>query len=216
MSEQRALVYAWLSTLYAAEVPKHTLSSYLEGEAAPMFEGFSVLGLDAEAQRVQVAIGMLRDVMDAHLELAADFAQLFLLDAEAGALPYASAYDSEQTRLYGPAEARMHAYLAKSSLAIQAEFKEPADHLAVYLAVMAHVIEQHAHTADIAAAARDQVTFLHDALLGWLPKFDARNQRVSPRYDFYPALAALLVAFIKYDANFVSEVAKSPLPAQTP
>lgn len=74
-----------------AEAPECTLAFYLGGEAAPLFEGFSVLGLDTEVQRLQGTIKTLSDLPDAHLELAADFAQMFLLDAKDSALPYASA-----------------------------------------------------------------------------------------------------------------------------
>lgn len=207
VSEQYALVYGWFSTLYANEMPQPVLASYLSGEAAPLFEGFAILGLGAEARRLQAAIDALRDVPDAHLELAADFALMFLLDAETGALPYASAYGTEQTRLYGPAEEGMRTFLTDASLAIQDEFREPADHLAIYLAVMERLVTQQAHTADVSAAARDQASFLDDALLGWLPKFAARNQNASPRFDFYPALAALLSVFVERDASFVRDVA---------
>ncbi len=209
VSGQRALVYNWFSTLYAAEVPQCLLNSYLAGEATPLFEGFSALGFGDEGQRLENALDALREVEAAHLELAADFAQLFLLDGKTGALPYASAYDTEQTRLFGPAEARMRAFLANASLAVEDEFKEPADHIAIYLAVMAQLIEQHSNASDTATAAYDQEAFLQDALLGWIPVFNARNQQASPRFDFYPALSALLVVFVEHDTNFVGEIAQS-------
>ncbi|MFA7428558.1 MAG: molecular chaperone TorD [Rhodospirillaceae bacterium] len=212
VSRQRALVYGWFSALYAAEVPRATLASYMAGGAAPMLKGFSILGLESEAERLHAALEALRGVDYAHLELAADFAQMFLLDAKGGALPYASVYESEGARLYGPAEERMRAFLAGASLAIQDDFKEPADHLALYLAVMARLIEDNARTADSAAAARDQAAFLEDAVLSWLPAFNARSQQASPRFDFYPALAALLTAVVLQDASFVREVAAPLLP----
>lgn len=207
VSEQRALVYDWFSTLYAAEIPRHRLAAYLAGEAAPFFEGFSTMGLGVEAGRLQAAIEALRPVDDAHLELAADFAQMFLLDAKAGALPYASAHDTEQGHLFGPAEARMRAFLANASLAIRDDFKEPADHLAVYLASMARIALEQARTADIAAAARDQSAFLGDALLPWLGHFARRSQKAPQRFDVYPALAALLIAFVEQDASFLADAA---------
>lgn len=208
VSRQRARLYGWFSALYVGEIPRQTLASYLAGDAAP-FEAFSALGLGAEVRRVRAGIEALRDVEDAHLELAADFAQMFLLDAKAGALPYASVYGAEDTRLYGPPEARMRSFLANASLAVRDEFREPADHLAVYLAVMARLAEEHAQAADIGAAARDQLAFLQDALLTWLPSFCASNQEASPRFDFYPALAALLIAVVRVDTRFIREIAAS-------
>lgn len=59
----------------------------------------------------------------------------------------------------------MRIFLAKASLAIQDEFKEPADHLAIYLAVMERLVTEQAQTTDASAAARDQASFLDDALL---------------------------------------------------
>jgi len=212
VSAQRALVYGWFSTLYAGEIPRHVLASYLAGEDAP-FKAFPALGLSAEVRRLQAGIEALRDVEDAHLELAADFAQMFLLDGKGGALPYASIYDTDDTRLYGPAEARMQGFLAGASLAVQDEFREPADHLAVYLAVMARLTEEQAQAADIGAAAGDQLAFLQDALLTWLPGFSAASQDASPRFDFYPALAALLIAVIRVDAQFIRGIAASCMAA---
>lgn len=211
VSAQRAIVYGWFSTLYAGEIPKQVLASYLAGEDAP-FKAFTALGLGAEVQRLQAGIEALRAEKDPHLELAADFAQMFLLDAKAGALPYASLYAADEKRLYGPPEARMKSFLAGASLAVQDEFKEPADHLAVYLAVMARLTQEQAHAADIGAAARDQLAFLQDALLTWLPGFHAANQQASPRFDFYPALAALLIAVVKLDAQFIRDIATSCVP----
>lgn len=206
VSKQRARLYGWFSTLYAGEIPRQMLASYLAGKAKP-FEAFRALGLGTEVRRLQTAIDKLRDVKDAHLELAADFAQMFLLDAKASALPYASVYDAGETRLYGQPEARMQNFLADASLAVQDEFREPADHLAVYLAVMARLAEEQAQVADIGTAAHDQLAFLQDALLSWLPSFDAANQEAPPRFDFYPALAALLIAVVRVDAQFIGDIA---------
>ena len=208
---QRALVYGWLSTLYAAEVPARTLGAYLDGEAAPLFGGLAALGLEAEVSRLQAALAVLAATSDAALELAADFAQLFLLDARAGAPPYASAYegDSADAPLFGSSPARMQAFLADSALAVRDCFREPADHLAIHLALMTRLIEQHAEASAerLAAAARDEVAFLRAALLGWLPRFADRCQRTPVRLDFYPALAALLLAFVRADALFLDDAA---------
>ena len=205
-SRSRSLVYGWFSTLYAAEVSRPMLKAYLAGEAASLFDCLADAGMGADVGRLKIAIDALRDVPHAHLELAADFAQLFLLDAEAGALPYASAYDKEHLQLYGPAEARMRAFLVTELLVVRDEFKEPADHLAIYLSLMARFAEQDASTDNRPLAARNQADFLQQALLSWLPSFVSRNMQASPRFDFYPALAALLVGFVEHDARFVREL----------
>lgn len=205
---QRALVYGWLATLYAAEVPPNTLNAYFGGAAAPMLDGLAALGLAAETARLQAALMALHAVPDAALELAADFAQLFLLDTRGGAPPYASAYEDGDVAapLFGAAAARMEAFLADSALAIRDTFREPADHVAIHLAVMARMVEQNADASDYEAAASDEVTFLRNALLGWLPRFADRCRQARPRFDFYPALAALLLAFVRADESLLTEL----------
>lgn len=101
----------------------------------------------------------------------------------------------------------MRAFLDTALLAVRDEFKEPADHLAIYLSLMARFAEQDANADNRPLAARGQADFLQQALLNWLPSFESRNRQASPRFDFYPALAALLLDFVDHDASFVRELA---------
>jgi TorA-specific chaperone len=214
-SAQRAGLYAWFSRLYAYEVSEHMYRSHFaDGGVAP-FAGLGELGLAAEVQRLDAAVATLRAEQLPRLELAADFAQLFLLDGKTSALPYASAYAGKDASspLYGAAEARMRDFLAARALAIQAEFREPADHLAVPLALMAELAEKDAARADIAIAAVEQAGFLRDALLEWLPRFVDRCRQARPRFDFYPALSALLIGFVHADLGFLDDIAGNGPPA---
>lgn len=207
--QQRAAVYGWFSSLYARELPQATLAAYEAGELASLLEGLCSIGLEAPCQRLQQAFDALRDVPHAHLELAADFAHTFLLDAKAGALPYASCYNGKGDAFFGEAEQRMRSFLEQSSLALQEAFKEPADHLAIYLAVMVKLIEQ-ADTSSLPTTvqALDQAAFLKDGLMDWLALFVDKCQQVGTRYDVYPALASLLLAFVQQDQDFLADVAQ--------
>ena len=213
-NRQRAQLYGWFASLYAAEVSEVALEGYLGDGYQPLYAGLSDLGLGAGVARLQAAIEALRTLPLARLELAADFAQLFLLDAKSGALPYASVYEDEGkgSVLYGAAEERMRSFLAESGLAIQADFREPADHLAVYLALVAKLAEQDAEqgidSIDFATAAFEQLSFLQAGLLGWLEAFVQRCQQARPRFDFYPALATLLHGFVREDVLFLDDVAQ--------
>ncbi|HQZ01153.1 MAG TPA: molecular chaperone TorD [Thauera sp.] len=215
-NRQRAQLYGWFATLYAQEVSEVTLEGYFGEAYLPLYAGLADLGLEREVARLRKSIDALRATPLARLELAADFAQLFLLDAKTGALPYASAYEGEATGsvLYGAAEERMRAFLAESGLAIQAEFREPADHLAVYLALMAKLAEQDAEqgvdSTEFAAAALGQLSFLRGGVLGWLAAFVQRCQELEPQFDFYPALASLLLGFVREDELFLDDAAVTP------
>lgn len=208
-SAQRSRLYGWFSVLYKEEVTEAMFKRHFtDGPFAP-FAGLAEIGLTAEVGRLEAAIVSLRDIPLARLELAADFAQLFLLDSRTGALPYASAYEGEESAspLYSAAEARMREFLASRGLAIQREFREPADHLAVLLSLLAHVAEQQSSEYDMGAAARDQAALLRAALLDWLPRFVERCQQAQPRFDFYPALATLLLGFARADLLFLDDIA---------
>ena len=207
-STQRAGLYGWFARLYAQEVSEEMFRSHFaDGGFAP-FAGLAELGLGAEVQRLDAAIAALRAEQLPRLELAADFAQLFLLDGKTSALPYASAYEGKDAAspLFGAAEARMRDVLAARALAIQADFREPADHLAVPLALMAELAGKDAAAEDIPAAAAAQAGFIHAGLVDWLPRFVERCQQARPRFDVYPALAALLLGFVRADAAFLEDV----------
>ena len=208
---QRAGLYGGFSRLYAEEVSEALYREHFaDGRFAP-FAGLAEIGLAAEVLRFDAAIATLRAEQLPRLELAADFAQLFLLDGKTSALPYASAYEGKDAAspLYGDAEALMRDFLASRGLAIQADFREPADHLAVALAVMADLAEKGIACDDITTAAAAQVRFLRTALLDWLPRFVTRCQQARPRFDVYPALAALLLGFVQADMLFLEDIART-------
>jgi TorA-specific chaperone len=100
----------------------------------------------------------------------------------------------------------MRDFLTASGLSIQADFREPADHLAVPLALMAELAGKDASAEDIPAAAAAQAAFIRAALLDWLPRFVERCQQARPRFDVYPALAALLLGFVRADVAFLEDV----------
>ena len=210
-STQRAGLYGWFARLYAEEVSEEMYRSHLANGGFAPFTGLAELGLGAEVHRLDAAIATLRAEQLPRLELAADFAQLFLLDGKTSALPYASAYAGTDSAspLFGAAEARMRDFLAASGLSIQADFREPADHLAVPLALMAELAGAASSAEDIPTAAATQADFLRTAVLDWLPRFVERCQQARPRFDVYPALAALLLGFVRADVTFLEDVGGS-------
>jgi len=201
-SQGRADIYAWFSTLFSAELSDDAVAAYRQGQAEALLAGFDGIGLSAQAGRLRRALRGWAALPHLRMELAADFTRLFLLDARDAAAPYASAYLDSQ--LYGEPHRQMQAFLGSGGLRVQAGFKEPADHLAVFLAFMEDNARKatHAGAADRREAAGLQADFLNSALLSWLPRFEARCQalRGETASDFYPAVAALLLAFATADA----------------
>lgn len=208
-STQRSRVYEGFAALFATGVSEKSFAEFFaRGRFAP-FLGLEELGLEQELQRLDAAIEALRREPLARLELAADFAQLFLLDERTGALPYASAYLGEggAALLYGATEAWMREMLSSRALSVSAEFREPADHLAVLLSLLARVAGEGASACDMALAAREQLTLLQSGLLEWLPRFVERCQQAKTSFDVYPALASLLLGFVQADRLFLGDIA---------
>ena len=215
VANSRAVIYGWLASLFAQELDENQFRRYGQGEAGELLRLLSDSGLDEESQRLRAAIAAFSQERHAFIDLRSDFSQLFLLDGQHSALPYASFYLESDKGLYGEAEKRMRAYLAACGLQVDKSFHEPADHLAVFLALMekwAREGSAQAHDS-IASHAHEQTLFLQEALLAWLPRFVARCQQAPTLdSDFYPALAALLLAFVTEDLDYLQQISQQALP----
>lgn len=204
VNEQRAVIYQWFGTWFALEQTQAQLDCYQSEGLNGLYELFEQIGLASECTRFRKAMATLLKDPDAVLELAADFAQHFLLDDKVSALPYASFY-LEDGKLYGDIETEMREFLAENKLAVSSEFKEPADHLAVYLELMAHWIQNDKDFAEYSQVNAEQTLFITNGLLSWLPDFVAASQKQKLKYDVYPALTHLLLAFIQVDILALKE-----------
>lgn len=206
VSANRALSYQWFANLLAAELSDEQLALYQGEQAGPILALFAQIGLESEAERVHKAIQAWDKPSYLRLELAADFAQMFLLDAKRAAVPYASVY-LDNGQVYGSSEQLMHNILRDNQLEIPSDFKEPADHVAVILGVMAEWIRREQGHNTISPEWRQTVQFQHNfveqMLLSFLPEFTRRSQAISVSYDFYPALCALLLAYVEADVEYL-------------
>jgi TorA-specific chaperone len=145
---------------------------------------------------------------DRQLELAADFAGLFLVDPKQGALPYESLYRGEGKLLMQAPMAEMQARLDSLGINVSDKYKEPADHLAIELDLMGNLIIRAAEATTAAQRETwlgEQESLLHGHLLGWFDKFEAAC-RAADQFGFYGASARLLGVFLKMDANYLSLV----------
>lgn len=205
VNEQRVVIYQWFSAWFALEQTQAQLDCYCKDELNGLYELFKQIGLVSECDRFQEAMAVLLKDPDATLELSADFAQHFLLDDKVSALPYASFY-LEDGKLYGDVETKMRAFLAENKLTVSTEFKEPADHLALYLELMAHWIQKDKDFAEHSQINAEQALFLTNGLLSWLLDFVKASQKQKLKYDVYPALSNLLLAFVHVDIVILKEM----------
>ncbi len=209
----RAALYHWFADVFARELTTKTLDEWQSNQAYDsIHKAFVSLELEPYSLRVKQAIIDLQELPKDYraLELAADFAQIFLLGGDDSAPPYASYYLSADKHLYGEPTQQMRQFLKSQNLSLHPEFREPDDHISVYFMVMSlwinSGIEQN---LDMTVIAQEQIDFLDNALLSWLPKFNARCQKIRAKTDIYPALIALAQQFVLADRKALEEAVVS-------
>lgn len=183
---ENAFLFQWFSNVLGKELSEMQLEQYQAGLFDPLFELLSEQGFSVQIEEIRQALAQLKQLPYAHLELAADFTELFLLDGKSSALPYASAYmegAEQETHLQ-----KMDAFLARFNLQVNKESKEPSDHLGVYL----ELAQAFAKADDLSA----QRLFLKEDLLPWLTAINVKAQLVPTKTRFYQGVLALLVAVI--------------------
>lgn len=206
IADQRASLYENFAVLYARELTAGTLRPLLEHDVAgttpcPFLQALASLAPDAFARLLKSLEPVATLALPAAvLELRADFTHAFLLAPTLSAAPYASLYprdEKQPKQLYSETETQVRRFLTAQDLAIHPDFPEPADHLAVLLATAASLARQQAPLAV-------QQDFLRSVVYSWLPTFTTRCQQLTLRFDFYPALAPLLLAFVEQDIEFLT------------
>ena len=188
-----AAVCRWLSWSLARELDADALQVYDSGGADPLFTYLARhRGLAAPLGRLEQAITAWSDLADPKLELAADFATLFLGSGDAGAPPYASCY-TPPGQLFGAPHDRMLRRLKVAELAAPMLPGEPADHLALMLDYLAHCFAAHKLTPAASLPFEEPTEFIQSELLTWLPAFQERAERVQVASDTHMALIALTI-----------------------
>lgn len=205
-SERRAELYWWFATLFAAELSDEQIAEYDSYDVRSFLKSLSTLDpmRDAVAE-LNDAIARLLVRTDRQLELAADFAGLFLGDPKGGVPPYESLYRGEGHLLMQAPMTLMQARLTRLGISVSDKYKEPEDHLAIELDLMGNLIIRAAEATHADARSRwlaEQDALLHDHLLGWFERFE-QGCRVKDAFGFYCACARLLGVFLVMDANYL-------------
>ncbi|EHX7617624.1 molecular chaperone TorD [Salmonella enterica] len=189
--EQYACVYAWLALLFFREVDDEGL---IQLQSAEIADWLALLkrqaALAASVALLEQKIAALSLRQDAQLELAADFCGLFLMTDKKSALPYASQYPQQEPGM-------IKHLLLEAGMEVNDDFKEPTDHLAIYLELLSHL-----HFSLGESFQQRRMNKLRQktlsSLLKWLPEFTNNCLKHDP-YGFYAALSQLLLAIVRFD-----------------
>ena len=200
MHEQRASLYWWFATLLTKELTNEQLSQYFSGEGVNLLAKLDTEPVFKSAiAKIRAALVTVMAIQQPALELSADFSQLFLTDAKKGAPPYASVYLSKSGQMFEKPHQQMLALFKKEGLAIDPDFKEPADHIAIQLDYLGNLILKEANSS-----SATQHAFIKDNLLSWLTPFVNATLRVQ-NSGFYQGICLLLQAYIEQDFKRLNE-----------
>ncbi|WP_286261816.1 molecular chaperone TorD [Thalassotalea atypica] len=206
-SQARAIVYNFLSSLFAKEVTSD-LVMQLSSEQGQSFLASLALepSLSASISEINTKLASLNSEQ-AVLELAADFCGLFLVDGRTSVSPYAGQYFSSKTNdavsnqpssrkkkdrveLFGELHQRMISFLTDNKLQIHNDFPEPGDHIAIILAYIGHLCNT--------AGRKEQLDFIEHYLMTWLGDFVSQVNK-HDNGSFYNAVAELTLQWLKFD-----------------
>ncbi|MEG9487756.1 molecular chaperone TorD [Mannheimia indoligenes] len=185
--EEKLLLLQWLRNLLARELSSEQLQALQAVEFQQFFAFLAEIGFAPQSKDLAEEIQKLGLLENPRLELAADFAQCFLLEGRSSALPYASAYLTDPT--LSENLAKMDHYLDRFKLQLNRETNEPSDHLVVYLEVLIQLIEQNKH--------QEASDFIKNQLLTWLPQLAEKTEKTNITTRFYPILVHFLLAVLR-------------------
>ncbi|GIU24904.1 chaperone protein TorD [Shewanella colwelliana] len=198
MNQARSMVYKLLSSLFAKELDHQLLHELTSPQAQAFFTQLASEPKFADDVTTLTSVLNKLNTDKALLELAADYCGLFLVGTKHSASPYASLYthqandNADEVLLFGEQHQQMLNYLQQSQLQVQSAFPEPADHIAVILAYVAH----QCGISDDAT----QLKFISQYLNSWLPKFSDKVKAADSGH-FYSALASLTQSWVTADCE---------------
>jgi len=207
----RAAGYRWLAGIFARETPAHVVAFYRSPAGSALLRGLAGLSpLEPFVKALRARLETETTPQMLALDLAGAYARLFHgAGGRLGAPPCASFYLSETARMMQADASETRAILDALDLRLSDEMHEPPDHVAVQLAVMAHLAE----TAD----DRMQAEWLDTRLVPWLDAFAMRCAR-APRPDIYAVAACAAADFCDADLKRLRSTArprvKRPGPAE--
>jgi TorA-specific chaperone len=197
MNEWRISTGRLLAGLFAAPLGEAAVESYRAGEgSACLRELRQVPALRPGIERMRRVLRLLPAGPAGSAELARAYTLLFSgVGGPETVPPYESAFTEGSGRLFGAAEGRMRALLAKLDLHVAAAGNEPADHVAIELAVLVELL---------ARAPQDEQRAFLDRLNAWIPAFCEACGTLD-RSGFYAGAAMVLAAFLRLQFDAAEE-----------
>ncbi|HCB1743502.1 molecular chaperone TorD [Citrobacter sp. RHBSTW-00696] len=191
---QRAAVYQWFSQLLFRELDEEQLIRLESGESRKWLASLTAIpGLSVDVKNLERSLVRALRRESRQLELAADYASLFLLAPPGGVSPYAGHYPHTTA----PEERKeMNVLLVEHGLTPQDN--EPADHIAVQLALMARMVTKK-------ETLSAQYYFLHHHIMCWAPLL-RESCLHRDEEGVYPQAVNVITHFMREDGLYLESL----------
>ena len=191
---QRAAVYQWFSQLLFRELDEEQLIRLESGESRKWLASLTAIpGLSVDVKNLERSLVRALRRENRQLELAADYASLFLLAPPGGVSPYAGHYPHTTA----PEERKeMNVLLVEYGLTPQDN--EPADHIAVQLALMARMVTKK-------ETLSAQYYFLHHHIMCWAPLL-RESCLHRDEEGVYPQAVNVITHFMREDGLYLESL----------
>lgn len=202
-ADTRILIYRWLSTLFARELAPETLDEYRHGAGKIFLKNLlTIPGFESEIKTLQEIIGQELNTSDLAIELSSDFGYLFHGGGgQQSVPPCESVYTSSKQTTFQEAEQETRRLLEECGLGVSQNIREPADHIAIQLELIACLDEKSTKAESNGKESADlflmrQKEFMEEHLLNWVPLFCKKCVEHDPG-GFYSALVQLMTTLLK-------------------
>ncbi len=216
----RSVIYNFLSRMYEKEITSELLKEMFN-EKSPILkiEGLQEIPDDELKDGLEKLSNYLRglkerDLEEARLELAVEYANLFLGIKGKPPHPSESAYRSEDHLIMQePMDEVLHAYW-DAGVNKEKKFTEPADHIAVELQFMAYLCRKTAEALgrnekdNALKYLKMQRDFLRNHLSLWVSSF-VKDILETAEVDFYKGIAIITKRFIELDNSMINDMLKA-------
>ena len=198
---ERCLIYRWLAGVFAREPTAEALAQYRTDEGRVLLASLARhAALAPLAGAIERRVEGDEALDGIALDLAGAYAQLFHgVAGRRSVPPYESAYTSDRGLLFQEPTQAAEAVLAELDVGVDSGFREPADHIAVLLAIMAEMSARAvAEQAEEPAWTDRQRAFLGTRLAPWTAAF-RDDCATADRTGFYAAAAESVAGFVQSD-----------------
>ena len=217
LNGNRRLVYAFLSRMYEKEVTVELLKE-LSSEGSSIMRIGDLMELDDDGFRK--GFGMLarylrsvsgRDLNEVKLELAVEYANLFLGVKGKPSHPSESVYTSEDQTMYQEARDKVMRAYWNAGVDKVKEYTEPEDHIAIELQFMEYLCRKTVEalekneTEEAKRLLQIQKEFIDDHLSSWVSGL-TKDVLEAAEGDFYKGIAYITNAFVELERNSVRDL----------